>query len=64
VYGGLNAFFLLMDEPEVYKLPNAQNAVLPSRNNFAGYAGGFVTAVVGLVAGVLAFRSQRMNEKS
>ena len=64
VYGGLNAFFLLMDKPEVYKLPNAQNAMLPSRNNLAGYAGGFVTAVIGLVAGVLAFRSNRMNEKS
>jgi len=55
VYGGLNAFFLLMDEPEVYKLRTPQNATLPSRNNLAGYAGGFVTAVVGLVAGVLAF---------
>src|SRR5713226_5846865 len=64
VYGGLNAFFLLMDKPEVYKLPSAQNATLPSRNNLSGYAGGFVTAVVGLVAGVLAFRSQRMNEKT
>ena len=37
VYGGLNAFFLLMDEPETYKLPNAENAVLPSRNNERGY---------------------------
>jgi len=64
VYGGLNAFFLLMDKPEVYKLPSAENATLPSRNNLAGYAGGFVTAVVGLVAGVMAFRSQRMNEKN
>src|SRR5439155_14299172 len=64
VYGGLNAFFLLLDEPEVYKLPSAQNATLPSRNNFAGYACSFVTAVLGLVAGVLAFRSQRMNEKT
>ena len=64
VYGGLNAFFLLMDKPEVYKLPNEQNAVLPKRNNFAGYAGGLVTAIVGLVAGALAFRSNRMNEKS
>jgi formate dehydrogenase iron-sulfur subunit len=48
----------------VYKLPNAQNAVLPSRNNFSGYAGGLLTAVAGLVAGVLAFRSHRMDEKS
>jgi len=64
VYGGLNAFFLLMDKPEVYKLPNEQNAVLPSRNNLPGYAGAVVTAIAGLVAGVLAFRSNRMNERS
>src|SRR3989454_11221232 len=31
VYGGLSAFFLLMDKPEVYGLPNEQNAVLPRR---------------------------------
>jgi formate dehydrogenase iron-sulfur subunit len=61
VYGGLNAFFLLMDEPEVYKLPNEANAVLPSRNNIPGYVGGVATAVVGLLAGLLAFRNGRMN---
>jgi formate dehydrogenase iron-sulfur subunit len=62
VYGGLNAFFLLMDKPEVYKLPNEQNAVLPSRNNMPGYLGAAVTAIAGLLAGVLAFRSSRMAE--
>jgi formate dehydrogenase iron-sulfur subunit len=56
VYGGLNNFFLLMDEPEVYGLPNAANAVLPARNNLPGYLGGLVTAVVALVAGLVAFR--------
>ena len=61
VYGGLNAFFLLMDDPETYKLPNAANAKLPSRNNVPGYVGGAVTAVLGLLAGVLAFRSSRMS---
>ena len=61
VYGGLNAFFLLMDKPEVYDLPNAQNATLPSRNNIPGYLGGAVTAVAGLIGGVLAFRSARMS---
>jgi formate dehydrogenase iron-sulfur subunit len=61
VYGGLNAFFLLMDKPEVYKLPNEQNATLPSRNNLPGYVGGVATAVIGLVAGLLAFRNGRMN---
>ncbi len=61
VYGGLNAFFLLMDTPETYDLPSAGNATLPSRNNVPGYLGGAVTAIAGLVAGVLAFRSARMS---
>ena len=56
VYGGLNNFFLLMDDPEVYQLPNAANAVLPSRNNLPGYLGGFVTAAVAVIAGLIAFR--------
>src|SRR4026209_279533 len=46
VYGGLNAFFLLMDKPETYGLPNAENAVLPRRNNLGGYVTMAVTAVV------------------
>ncbi len=61
VYGGLNAFFLLMDKPETYDLPNAENAKLPSRNNLPGYVGGAVTAVAGIIGGVLAFRSARMS---
>jgi formate dehydrogenase iron-sulfur subunit len=56
VYGGLNSFFLLMDRPEVYQLPNAANAVLPSRNNLPGYLGAAVTAVVAVIAGLIAFR--------
>jgi formate dehydrogenase iron-sulfur subunit len=59
VYGGLNAFSLLMDKPETYNLPNAANAVLPSRNNIGGYLGGAVTAVLGLLAGVIALRERR-----
>jgi formate dehydrogenase iron-sulfur subunit len=56
VYGGLNAFFLLTDEPETYKLPNAQNAVLPGRNNLGGYLGALVTAALALVGGLVALR--------
>jgi formate dehydrogenase iron-sulfur subunit len=59
VYGGLNAFFLLMDKPEAYNLPNAANAVLPSRNNIGGYLGAAVTAVLGLVGTVIALRERR-----
>jgi formate dehydrogenase iron-sulfur subunit len=56
VYGGLNSFFLLMDKPEVYGLPNAENAVLPSRNNLGGYLGGLVAGVLAVVGGLIAFR--------
>ena len=56
VYGGLNSFFLLMDEPEVYRLPSAADALLPTRNNLPGYLGAVVTAAVALVAGLIAFR--------
>jgi len=56
VYGGLGAFFLLMDKPEVYGLPNKENAVLPSRNNAKSYFGAFVTAIIAVFAGVVAFR--------
>src|SRR5215218_7241906 len=61
VYGGLNAFFLLMDKPEAYRLPNAANAVLPGRNNVPGYLGMFATAVLGLLATIIA-RRQRNRE--
>jgi formate dehydrogenase iron-sulfur subunit len=59
VYGGLNAFFLLMDEPEVYGLPNAENAVLPSRNNVRGYLATVVTAALGILGGLIALRRRR-----
>jgi formate dehydrogenase iron-sulfur subunit len=58
VYGGLNAFFLLMDEPEAYNLPNAANAVLPQRNNLGGYLGVVATAVLGVFGAVIARRNR------
>jgi formate dehydrogenase iron-sulfur subunit len=61
VYGGLNAFFLLMDKPEAYKLPNATNAVLPQRNNLGGYLGVLVTGVLGLLGAVIARRQRNMG---
>jgi formate dehydrogenase iron-sulfur subunit len=61
VYGGLNAFFLLMDKPEAYKLPNKANAVLPQRNNLGGYLGAFVTAVLGLLGVVIARRQRNLG---
>jgi formate dehydrogenase iron-sulfur subunit len=59
VYGGLNAFFLLMDEPEKYRLPNAENAVLPRRNNLGGYLGLLGTAILAVVGGLVALRRRR-----
>jgi formate dehydrogenase iron-sulfur subunit len=61
VYGGLNAFFLLMDKPEAYKLPSAENAVLPQRNNLGGYLGVLVTGVLGLLGAVIARRQRNMG---
>jgi formate dehydrogenase iron-sulfur subunit len=62
VYGGLNAFFLLMDEPERYHLPDEANAVLPGRNNVGGYLTGAVTAVLGVLGGLIALRRRREPE--
>src|SRR5215813_15486664 len=59
VYGGLNAFFLLMDEPEAYRLPSAANAVLPSRNNLGGYLTVLITAVLALFGALFALRRRR-----
>jgi formate dehydrogenase iron-sulfur subunit len=57
-YGGLHALFLLTDKPEAYRQPNTANAVLPSRNNVRGYLGSLVTAVLGVVGAVIAFRQR------
>jgi formate dehydrogenase iron-sulfur subunit len=64
VYGGLNAFFLLMDKPEVYGLPNEANAVLPSRNNLPGYLGALTTAALSLLAGLVAFRERGESRRA
>ena len=61
-YGGLHALFLLTDKPEAYGLPNAENAVLPSRNNLRSYLGSLATAVLGLVGAVVALRERGGKE--
>jgi formate dehydrogenase iron-sulfur subunit len=61
VYGGLNAFFLLMDRPEAYRLPNAANATLPGRNNTGGWLTGAVTAVLGVLGGLIALRRRQVS---
>jgi formate dehydrogenase iron-sulfur subunit len=59
VYGGLNAFFLLMDEPEAYNLPSAANAALPTRGNLGGYLTAGITAALAAVGGLIALRRRR-----
>ena len=61
VYGGLNAFFLLMDKPEAYRLPNAANATLPGRNNTGGLLTTAVTAVLGVLGGLIALRRRQVS---
>ncbi|MGH2499835.1 MAG: 4Fe-4S dicluster domain-containing protein [Candidatus Limnocylindria bacterium] len=57
--GGLNVFYLLMDKPEVYRLPSAPS--LPQRN-FAPSAGvALISAAVLGVTGLAAFRRRRMD---
>ncbi|HXM57358.1 MAG TPA: 4Fe-4S dicluster domain-containing protein, partial [Candidatus Dormibacteraeota bacterium] len=59
VYGGLNSFFLLMDEPKVYGLPTGPSTGLPSRNNVGGYVGLLVASALALIGGLVAFRRRR-----
>jgi formate dehydrogenase iron-sulfur subunit len=56
VYGGLNAFFLLMDRPEAYHLPSPSSAVRPGRNNLGGYLGALLAAALSVIGGLVAFR--------
>ncbi len=57
--GSLNAFFLLVDRPEVYKLPTRPK--LPSRNLLSGSAFSFLGAAAVAFLGVLGFRQRRMD---
>ena len=58
--GGLNAFFLLVDQPEVYHLP--AQAKLPSKEIPAAAALG-IGGTLGMAAlGAVAFRKRRMDE--
>ncbi len=58
--GGLNAFFLLVDRPEVYRLP--AQAKLPSKEIPAASALGIGGALGMAALGAVAFRKRRMDE--
>ncbi len=59
ILGGLNAFYLLMDEPEVYGLPSRPK--LPSRNVVRTNLVSAGMAVVMGVLGMISFRKKRMD---
>jgi formate dehydrogenase iron-sulfur subunit len=54
--GGLNAFFLLVDKPEVYKLP--PDPKLPSRNLVVSSAFSALGALVVALIGIFSFRER------
>jgi formate dehydrogenase iron-sulfur subunit len=58
--GGLNAFFLLVDEPEVYGLPREPG--LPSRNLGTSAAMSTVGAAALAVTGLVTLRARRSEE--
>jgi len=59
IVGGLNCFFLLVDEPEVYGLPSEPR--LPSEHVDEGYALSALAAAAVAVGSVVAFRKERMD---
>ncbi len=58
--GGLNAFFLLLDKPEVYGLPAAPQ--LPSRNLWTSSGLSIAGAVAVGILGLISFRQRRRHE--
>jgi formate dehydrogenase iron-sulfur subunit len=62
ILGGLNSFYLLVDEPEVYGLPRAPQ--MPTRNLIPASllsAGG---AVVLTLLGLVGLRKRRMDDRA
>jgi formate dehydrogenase iron-sulfur subunit len=62
IVGGLNAFYVLVDKPEVYGLP--EKPELPSHNVDEGFALGGVAAAALAVTGLVSFRKSRMDERA
>jgi formate dehydrogenase iron-sulfur subunit len=60
ILGGLNSFYLLLDEPETYGLPT--NPQMPSRDMPAASAIGIGGAVGMAALGAVALRKRRMDE--
>jgi formate dehydrogenase iron-sulfur subunit len=60
VLGGLNSFYLLVDEPEVYGLP--RNPQLPTRRLFSSTIFSALGAVLVGLFGLVSLRQRRMDE--
>jgi formate dehydrogenase iron-sulfur subunit len=58
--GGLNSFYLLVDEPEVYGLPPTPK--LPSRNLASSAAGSVIGAAVMGAVGLVTLRKRRSED--
>ena len=61
ILGGLNSFYLLLDEPEVYGLP--KNPTMPTRNLIRGSVSSIASALLIGLVGLLTFRARRSGEK-
>ncbi len=62
IVGGLNAFYILVDKPEVYGLP--EKPELPSKNVDTAFAMSGAAAAAAAVTGLVSFRKSRMDEKA
>jgi formate dehydrogenase iron-sulfur subunit len=60
ILGGLNSFYLLVDQPEVYGLP--RDPKLPSRNLFPSSLFSMLGAMVFGLFGLVSLRKRRMDE--
>jgi formate dehydrogenase iron-sulfur subunit len=60
ILGGLNSFYLLVDQPEVYGLP--RDPKLPSRNLFPSSLFSMLGAMVFGLLGLVSLRKRRMDE--
>jgi len=61
VLGGLNSFYLLVDRPTVYGLP--ERPELPSRKVASNWLIGWGSAIVGGLLGALSLRKHRIDER-
>ena len=60
IVGGLNCFYLLVDEPEVYGLPAKPE--LPSENVDLGFGLSATAAAAIAITGIVSFRKTRMDD--